>query len=86
MPTVEVESYKASVTKETIDGLGGVVRVWDRPASIVEGAQVVDTIAEPIEVTVVEEEQGMHHWPQRAKVTYGEGKEGWVLYNALRRE
>jgi hypothetical protein len=79
-----VEPYKATVSKEILKQWNGVVRVWSEPKSAVEGAKVVDELTEPIEVTVTEEQKDMYgSLAQRAKIRYGEGKEGWVLYHAL---
>jgi uncharacterized protein YgiM (DUF1202 family) len=56
----------------------------ERAQESVEGAEVVDEIKEPVEVTVVEEQKDMYgSKSQRAKITYGEGREGWVLSDAL---
>ena len=80
----ESELYKASVSKDTLDRWNGVVRVWSEPKSAVEGAEVVDEIRKPIKVSVVEEQKDMYgSLTQRAKICYGKGKEGWVLYDAL---
>lgn len=80
----KVEPYRARVSQEIITRWNGVVRVWSDPKSAVEGSEVVDQIREPTEVTVVEEQREMFSsQPQRARVQYGEGCEGWVLYEAL---
>ncbi len=80
----EVEPYQALVSQETIARWNGVVRVWSDPKSAVEGSEVVDQLREPTELTVVEEQREMFSGqPQRARVQYGEGREGWVLYEAL---
>lgn len=80
----KVEPYRALVSQETITRWNGVVRVWSDPKSAVEGSEVVDQIRESTEVTVVEEQREMFSGrPQRARVQYGEGREGWVLYEAL---
>lgn len=79
-----VEPYKVTISEEIIKQWSGVVRVWNEPKSAVEGAEVVDKITKPIEVTVTEEQKDMHgSRGQRAKIRYNEGKEGWVLYDAL---
>jgi hypothetical protein len=79
-----VNPYKASIGKDIISKWNGVIRVWSEPQSIVEGARVVDEIRQPVEVTVVEEQKDMYgSLSQRARINYGEGKEGWVLYDAL---
>lgn len=79
-----VEPYKASINEEILKKWNGTVRVWSEPKSAVEGAEVVDEITKPVEVTVIEEQKDMYgSLAQRAKIRYGEGKEGWVLYHAL---
>ncbi len=80
----KVEPYQALVSQETVTRWNGVVRVWSDPKSAVEGSEVVDQLREPTEVTVVEEQREMFSsQPQRARVQYGEGREGWVLFEAL---
>ena len=80
----EVEPYQASVSEETLSKWSGIVRVWSEPKSAVEGAEVIDEIKEPVEVTVVEEQKDMYgSKAQRARIRYGEGREGWVLSDAL---
>jgi len=80
----KVEPYKAWVSKEILSRWNDVVRVWSKPKSAVEGAEVVDEIKQPTEVTVVEEQKDMYgSKAQRARITYGEGREGWVLSDAL---
>jgi len=82
--TGKVEAYQASVSEEILKKWNGVVRVWNEPKSAVEGATVVDEIKEPVEVTVVEEQKDMYgSKAQRAKINYGKGREGWVLFDAL---
>jgi len=79
-----VEPHKATISREIIKNWNGAVRVWNEPKSAVEGAKVMDEITKPIEVTVTEEQKDMYgSRAQRAKIRYGEGKEGWVLYHAL---
>lgn len=81
----EKTEYHAAITKEILEKWNGIVRVWDRPQSAVEGAEVVDKITEPIEVKVVEEQKGMYGSTiQRVKIVY-ENKEGWVLADAVTR-
>ncbi len=83
----KVEPYQALVSQETINKWNGVVRVWSEPRSAVEGAEVVDKIREPVEITVVEEQREMFSaQPQRARIQYGAGRDGWVLYDALTRK
>ncbi|MEE9199316.1 MAG: hypothetical protein V3U26_05910 [Dehalococcoidia bacterium] len=80
----KVDPYKAKVSEETLDRWNGIVRVWSEPMSAVEGSQVVDEIVEPIEVTVLEEQKDVYgSLSQRARIQYGDGKEGWVLWDAL---
>jgi len=80
----KVEPYKAAVSEEILTKWNGIVRVWSDPKSAVEGAEVVDEISEPVEVTVLEEQRYMpSSQAQRARIRYGEGREGWVLCNAL---
>jgi hypothetical protein len=81
-----VEPYRAMITPEILERYDGVVRVWDSPRSAIDGAQVVDRITQPTEVVVYAEEKDLYgSLPQRAKVRYGDGKEGWVLYQMIRR-
>ncbi len=80
----KVEPYRALVSQETITRWNGVVRVWSDPKSAVEGSEVVGQIREPTEVIVMEEQREMFSsQPQRARVQYAEGREGWVLFEAL---
>jgi len=82
-----IEPYKAYISSEVISKWNGVVRVWSDPKSSVEGARIVDELTRPVEVTVVEEQKDMYgSLSQRARIRYGEGKEGWVLYDALSRQ
>lgn len=79
-----IESYQAFVSEEILSKWSGIVRVWSEPKSAVDGATVLDEIREPIEVTVVEEQKDMYGSKmQRARIRYGEGREGWVLSQAL---
>jgi hypothetical protein len=79
-----VQEYAAMITQEILDRYDGVVRVWDVPHSAIDGGQVVDKITQLTEVVVSEEEKDMYgSLPQRAKVRYGDGKEGWVLYQMI---
>jgi hypothetical protein len=79
-----VQDYTAVITQEILDRYDGVVRVWDTPRSAIDGGQVVDKITQPTNVVVSEEEKDIYgSLPQRAKVRYGDGKEGWVLYQML---
>jgi hypothetical protein len=79
-----VQAYTAMITQEILDRYDGVVRVWDTPRSAIDGGQVMDKISQPTEVVVTEEEKDLYgSLPQRAKVRYGDGREGWVLYQML---
>jgi hypothetical protein len=79
-----VPEYRALITQEILDRYDGVVRVWDTPRSAIDGGQVLDKLTQPTEVVVCEEEKDLYgSLPQRAKVRYGNGKEGWVLYQML---
>ena len=79
-----VQAYSAMITQEILDRYDGVVRVWDSPRSAIDGGQVADKITQPTAVMVSEEEKDMYgSLPQRAKVRYGDGKEGWVLYQMI---
>ncbi|MFC1919772.1 hypothetical protein ACFLWX_03165 [Chloroflexota bacterium] len=81
---LKVEPYIGHINLQVIDKWNGVVRVWNEPKSAVEGAEVIDQIKEPVEVTIVEEQKDMYgSTAQRARIRYGEGREGWVLYDAL---
>lgn len=83
-PIEKVKPYLASISRETINQWNGVVRVWNEPKSLIEGAEVIDEIKEPIEVTVVEEQKGiLGSKAQRAKIIYGPDKEGWVFFDVL---
>jgi len=78
------EPYQASISKQTLIEWNGIVSVWNSPKSPLEGAKVVDEIREPAEVMVVEEQQETYGLKRkRAKIKYGEGREGWVLSDAL---
>jgi hypothetical protein len=80
----QVQEYKAIITQEILERYDGVVRVWDSPRSAIDGGQVVDKITQPTEVVVSEEERDLYgSLPQRAKVHYGDGKTGWVLYQMI---
>jgi hypothetical protein len=80
----QVQEYKAMITQEILERYDGVVRVWDSPRSAIDGGQVVDKITQPTEVVVSEEERDLYgSLPQRAKVHYGDGKTGWVLYQMI---
>ena len=79
-----VPEYAALITQEILDRYDGVVRVWDTPHSAIDGGQVVDKIIQPTDVVVSAEEKDLYgSLPQRAKVRYGEGKEGWVVYQMI---
>ena len=79
-----VQEYQAMITQEILERYDGVVRVWNSPRSAIDGGQVVDKIVQPTEVIVYEEEKDIYgSLPQRAKIRYGDGKEGWVLYQMI---
>ena len=79
-----VQEYTAVITQEILERYDGVVRVWDTPRSAIDGGQVVDKITQPTDVVVSQEERDIYgSLPQRAKVHYGDGKEGWVLHQML---
>ena len=81
-----VQEYTALISQEILDRYEGVVRVWDTPCSVIDGGQVVDKITQPLEVVVHEEEKDIYgSLPQRARIRYGDGKEGWVLYQMITR-
>ena len=81
---ITVEPYRASITAEILKKWNGTVRVWSEPKSAVDGAKVVDEITKPTNVTVIEEQKDMYgSLSQRARVKYGTGKEGWVLYHMI---
>ena len=75
-------SYQAAITKEILERWHEV-RVWDRPQSAADGAEVVDKITQPIVVKVVEEQKDMYgSTVQRVKIAYGV-RQGWVLAGAI---
>ena len=79
-----VQAYTAMITQEILDRYDGVIRVWDTPRSAIDGGQVTDKISQPTEVVVSAEEKDLYgSLPQRVKVRYGDGKEGWVLYQMI---
>lgn len=79
-----VQEYQAMITQEILERYDGVVRVWNSPRSAIDGGQVVDKIIQPTAVIVYEEEKDIYgSLPQRAKIRYGDGKEGWVLYQMI---
>jgi hypothetical protein len=79
-----VHAYKAMITQEILERYDGVVRVWDTPRSAIDGGQVVDKLTQPTEVVVSEEEKDIYgSLPQRVRVRYGDGQDGWVLYQMV---
>ena len=79
-----VEPYPVRISTRMLKKWGGQVRVWDTPASAIEGAVVLDTIEKPTKATVAEEQLDMFgSIPQRAHIQYGRGKSGWVIYDML---
>jgi hypothetical protein len=82
----QVEEYRARITQDILDRYDGVVRVWDTPRSAIDGGRVVDKLTQPMEVVVHEEEKDIYgSLPQRARIRYGDGREGWVLYQMITR-
>lgn len=81
--TVKVEPYSAFVNQEFFSKLSRILHVWSEPKSAVEGSKVVDEIKKPIEVTLLELQKDVYFRPQQARIRYGNGREGWVLYDAL---
>jgi hypothetical protein len=80
----QVQEYRAQITQDILDRYDGVVRVWDTPRSAIDGGQVVDKLTQPTEVAVYEEEKDIYgSLPQRARIRYGDGREGWVLYQMI---
>ena len=84
MATHKVEGYKVTISEQTLYKSGGEVWVWDTPQSFADGARVVDIITKPVKALAIEE-QPEHSGAglQRVKIKYGDGKEGWVLYEAI---
>jgi hypothetical protein len=83
----QVQEYPAVITLEILERYDGVVRVWDTPRSAIDGGQVVDKITQPTDVVVSAEEKDLYgSLPQRAKVRYADGKEGWILYQMLAKQ
>jgi hypothetical protein len=79
-----VQEYRAKITQDVLDRYDGVVRVWDTPRSAIDGGQVVDKLTQPTEVVVHEEEKDIYgSLPQRVRIRYGDGREGWVLYQMI---
>jgi hypothetical protein len=79
-----VQEYRAKITQDILDRYDGVVRVWDTPRSAIDGGQVVDKLTQPTEVVVHEEEKDIYgSLPQRVRIRYGDGREGWVLYQMI---
>lgn len=80
----QVEPYKVAVTQKRLREWQGEVRVWDTPQSAIEGAKVVDLIVAPTRAMVFEEQLDIYgSLPQRARIRYGDGKEGWVVYDMI---
>ena len=76
--------HLARVTKALLAKWNGEVRVWDSPKSAIEGAEVLDIITSPCSIGVVEEQLDMYgSIPQRARISYRRGKEGWIIYDML---
>ena len=78
--------YPAKVTKSLLNKWNGEVRVWDSPKSAIEGAKVLDIITRPLSAKVVDEQLDMYgSVPQRARISYQRTKEGWVIYEMIRK-
>ena len=79
-----IEPYMAIVGDDIFLKWNGSVPIWSSPNSDIHGAVVVDEIKKSIEATVIELQKDTESCRiLRAKIRYGEGKEGWVLYDAL---
>ncbi len=84
--TRTVDPYPVSITKTLLKKWNGEIRVWDTPRSAIADGVVVDKITSPIRATVVEEQMDMYgSIPQRAKIRYSRGKEGWVIYDMVQK-
>jgi len=84
--TRQVEPYPAAITAERLALWQGVVRVWDSPMSAIEGAKVIDLITAPVKAMVLEEHLDIYgSLPERARIRYGDEKEGWVVYVMIER-
>ena len=82
--TKTFEPYQAYVSEETLTKWNSIISVWNVPKSPPEGARVVGEIKEPIEVTVVDEQQEKSGLKRKlSKIRYGKEREGWVLSDAL---
>ena len=79
-----VKPYTALVGDDILFKWNGSVLIWSAPESAIESSVIVDEIKKPVEATVLElQKDTRNHRVLRARIRYGEGKEGWVLYNAL---
>jgi hypothetical protein len=83
---IKVEPYSGLVNQEFFSKFSRILHVWSKPKSAVEGSKVMDEIKKPIEVIVLELQKDGYFRPQRAKIRYDKGREGWVLYDALIRK
>jgi hypothetical protein len=84
MVTRKVKGYKVTVSEQILYKSGGEVRVWDTPCCFADGARVVDIIKQAVEALAIEEQpEHSSAGLQRVKIKYGDGKEGWVLYEAI---
>ena len=80
----KVKPYKALIGDDILFKWNGSVLIWSSPKSDIQGAVIVDEIKKPITATVLELQRDSESCRiLRAKIRYGEGKEGWVLYDAL---
>ena len=78
--------YAVSVTRTLLNKWNGEIRVWDTPRSAIEGGVVVDKITRPVKAVVLEEQLDMYgSLPQRARIRYSRGKEGWVIYDMVQK-
>ncbi|MBI3744600.1 MAG: hypothetical protein HY261_10020 [Chloroflexi bacterium] len=77
-------AYGVRITKAILEKWNGEIRVWDAPKSAIEGAKVLDKITQPIQAQVLEEQLDMFgSIPQRARIRYGNGQEGWVIFDMI---
>ena len=80
----KVEGYKVVVSERIIYKSGGEIRVWDIPCCFADGARLVDIITQPVEaLAIAEQPEHSGAGLQRVKIIYGDGKQGWVLYEAI---
>ncbi len=71
--------YRAMISSATLARFPQGVRIWDTPASSMEGARVLAVITTPTAVEVLAEQyEPYSDRPERARIRYGD-TEGWVL-------